>query len=326
MGGVGRASGKLILFGEHAAVYGFPAVGVSLPEKITVRLWADGAADWDLRDIAGRDRAAIRRILALMEGLLPELSSLSRCKVSVMSEVPRGLGFGSSAALCAALARAALAHCGAPPRAEEFAGSGAPQSREGMGACPPRGEIVPRHPLGNRHGALSSGRSLCSPAAARCLAGIRAPLRCSPAPGGSRGAPGRVVRRARGKARRADAGRTSGNPRCDTGSWGECRRSPQGPGRAGSRQRRRHRTACRQGHGAPPSPGARQPVAGQAAGSRKKSRRPWRQVERCGRRGCVLPGCRGCCRGAQRVASSLAEEASRGGIRLAAPVRLLMTS
>src|SRR5208337_295509 len=113
LGGIGRASGKLILFGEHAAVYGYPAVGVSLSEKITVRLWADGAADWDLVDIAERDRLTIRRILTLLEGLLPELATLSRCKVTVHSEVPRGVGFGSSAALCAALARAALAHAGA---------------------------------------------------------------------------------------------------------------------------------------------------------------------------------------------------------------------
>ena len=38
MGSVGKAHGKLLLFGEHSAVYGHPAVGVSLPEQTTVRL------------------------------------------------------------------------------------------------------------------------------------------------------------------------------------------------------------------------------------------------------------------------------------------------
>ncbi len=112
MGGIGRASGKLILFGEHAAVYGHTAVGVSLQEKTTVRLWADVQGGWELDALASEDREPVRRILARLEALLPELSSRSRCRVAVESEVPRGVGFGSSAALCAALARAALAHSG----------------------------------------------------------------------------------------------------------------------------------------------------------------------------------------------------------------------
>lgn len=119
MGGIGRASGKLILFGEHAAVYGHPAVGVSLHEQTTARLWSNAAGDWDLGEIAAEDRETVRRILTRWEAFLPELSR-ARCRVEVGSDVPRGVGFGSSAALCAALARAALAHV------EELAQTGAP--------------------------------------------------------------------------------------------------------------------------------------------------------------------------------------------------------
>jgi mevalonate kinase len=67
--------------------------------------------DWDLGAIAPEDRETVLRILTRLETLLPELSR-ARCRVAVGSEVPRGVGFGSSAALCAALARAALAHTG----------------------------------------------------------------------------------------------------------------------------------------------------------------------------------------------------------------------
>jgi mevalonate kinase len=100
-------------------VYGHPAVGVSLREETKVRLWADGAEEWDLGDGDAEDRATIRRILMLLEELLPELASRPRCKVTVASDVPRGVGFGSSAALCAALARAARAHAGELSRADE---------------------------------------------------------------------------------------------------------------------------------------------------------------------------------------------------------------
>jgi mevalonate kinase len=112
MGGIGRAAAKLLLFGEHAAVHGHGAIGLSLPETTTVRL--EGAMDaWDLALVPADDRPAIGAVLARLEELLPGLASRGRCRVQVDSTVERGIGFGSSAALCGAFALAGLAHIGA---------------------------------------------------------------------------------------------------------------------------------------------------------------------------------------------------------------------
>lgn len=116
MEGIGRGSAKLILFGEHAAVHGHPAVGVSLPESTTVRL-ADRPGhgghgspwhsdDWDLASVAESDRETVAAVIARLGELVPGVAPAG---VQVESEVPRAAGFGSSAALCTAFARAVSA-------------------------------------------------------------------------------------------------------------------------------------------------------------------------------------------------------------------------
>jgi mevalonate kinase len=108
MGVTGRAHAKLILFGEHSAVYGHPAIGVSLPESLTVRLGRARLREWDLRNIAGDDIPSVRSVLARMETMVPDLRAAGRCSVRITSGIARGIGYGSSAALCVALSAAVL--------------------------------------------------------------------------------------------------------------------------------------------------------------------------------------------------------------------------
>lgn len=93
----GYAPGKLILAGEHAVVYGHPAVAAAVSRGTTVRLarrpgpsGLDGAPRRDER----LDRA-LREVLP-SEGI----------GVSIESELPIGRGMGSSASLAVALVRA----------------------------------------------------------------------------------------------------------------------------------------------------------------------------------------------------------------------------
>lgn len=118
------APGKVILFGEHAVVYGNPALAVpvhstraraevaDLPEDPDgwVRLEAPGTqtSSW-LHEMDEADplAAGIRLILKDLGG---ELRSALR--VSIESDIPVGAGMGSSAAVSVAVLRALAAHLG----------------------------------------------------------------------------------------------------------------------------------------------------------------------------------------------------------------------
>jgi mevalonate kinase len=103
----GRGHGKFILMGEHAVVYGKPAVGTHLERGVRVSLLRSGrthALPPEQRmkplDETGRRAYALaaRRI-----GLDP-----GAFRIKVSSRLPAGQGLGSSAALSVAMARALL--------------------------------------------------------------------------------------------------------------------------------------------------------------------------------------------------------------------------
>ena len=92
----GFACGKLILSGEHAVVYGYPAIAVGLDLGTTVTLEETAGATRVVR--GGADE---RLTEALARALPP-----SGLAVAIASDLPIGCGMGSSAALSVALVRA----------------------------------------------------------------------------------------------------------------------------------------------------------------------------------------------------------------------------
>ena len=111
-----QACGKVILLGEHAVVYGYPALAAGLPDSLTLTAQAlpDRAApatvrieDWGLDLVLAPDddhpvvRACLE-VLGICDGPLRGWAIEGR------SRLPARAGLGSSAALCVALARLAM--------------------------------------------------------------------------------------------------------------------------------------------------------------------------------------------------------------------------
>lgn len=115
MPAIGSAPTKLLLFGDHAAVYGYPALGIPLPWKLTVTLFPSSKMEWD---IAPKYLEQLDPILSKIQEIFPELHSTYR--ILVESDAPIGMGFGSSGALCVALTRAIFSELGLEPTTEDI--------------------------------------------------------------------------------------------------------------------------------------------------------------------------------------------------------------
>ncbi|MFN8543901.1 MAG: mevalonate kinase [Candidatus Binatia bacterium] len=108
--GHGRAGGKLILLGEHGVVYGRPALAAGLARGTTVTV-RRGAGPVVVSDRA--EVAADPRPVRVLVDAAPLFGLAARdLLVEVRSELPPGVGFGSSAAFTVALLRALAALAG----------------------------------------------------------------------------------------------------------------------------------------------------------------------------------------------------------------------
>jgi hydroxymethylglutaryl-CoA reductase len=112
-GAVGAACGKVILLGEHAAVYGRHALALPLPDAVRVSV-SEGEPgirlaipDWGIADAWTPHGEVPGGAAAVVELVMRALGvGDTGCDIRVSSRIPIGVGLGASAAFAVAVIRA----------------------------------------------------------------------------------------------------------------------------------------------------------------------------------------------------------------------------
>ena len=103
-----NARGKLLLFGEHAVVYGYPGIGVSIPWHIKLTAATSKTWCWESKyTLKPSEHGKLDLLLQEMHRLFPHLKKTGPYRLQIGGTIPLGVGFGSSAALCICCVRLA---------------------------------------------------------------------------------------------------------------------------------------------------------------------------------------------------------------------------
>lgn len=97
------ASGKLLLFGEHSAVYKHPALGIPLPLKTDLNI-EHKPYSISVEENMLIYKESIELFFQFIKQKFPETDEIFNRSFTITTTVPPASGLGSSAALCSALA------------------------------------------------------------------------------------------------------------------------------------------------------------------------------------------------------------------------------
>lgn len=122
---VSDAHSKLILVGEHAVVYGKPAIAIPFPLKASVSI---EECHGELLVESGFYSGSIEKVPDKMSGISQCIKetlyllnkNLEGLCIRICSEIPLGRGLGSSAAIATAVVRSLFSFYGQRPKEEEL--------------------------------------------------------------------------------------------------------------------------------------------------------------------------------------------------------------
>ncbi|HVZ62405.1 MAG TPA: mevalonate kinase [Candidatus Nitrosotalea sp.] len=118
MKSVASAPGKIILFGEHFVVYGIKAILCSIDKRITVTSQFSDDKKIRIRSLLGESEMSIelpnnlesvqhkvmKPFFYIAQKAIKENSAEHGIEITIESEIPAGVGLGSSSAACVAVA------------------------------------------------------------------------------------------------------------------------------------------------------------------------------------------------------------------------------